>query len=226
MLGARTSAWARAGGVVPTARDYVQDGLVAMWDGIENAGWGVHDPNATVWKDLVGSNDFNLIGSPSVESDNFRFYGGSHCSVTTGLTAACIEVVASFNSDKINNAVFSANILGKPQLTKTTRGGWGFGYTGVRWPSSLLSPYDNLVHTFVYNNREGNSEESIDGIFKESYALSQIDCSRLFLAYTQNSVTAYYGEASVYCVRIYGGQLERGELAANYEIDKARFNLP
>ena len=37
----------------PTARDYVQDGLVAMWDGIENAGWGVHDPNATNWVDLV-----------------------------------------------------------------------------------------------------------------------------------------------------------------------------
>ena len=26
----------------PTARDYVQSGLVAMWDGIENAGWGRH----------------------------------------------------------------------------------------------------------------------------------------------------------------------------------------
>ena len=23
----------------PTARDYVQDGLIAMWDGIENVGW-------------------------------------------------------------------------------------------------------------------------------------------------------------------------------------------
>ena len=38
----------------PTARDYIQDGLVAMWDGIENAGWGKHDENATNWVDLVG----------------------------------------------------------------------------------------------------------------------------------------------------------------------------
>ena len=225
MLGARTAAWAKSGGV-PTARDYVQDGLIAMWDGIENAGWGVHEPNATVWKDLVGSNDFNFIGSPSVESDNFRFYGDSYCNVKTELTAACIEVVASFNSDKINNAVFSAHIQGRPQLTKTTSGGWGFGYTGYRWPSSLLSPYDNLVHTFVYNNREGNSEESIDGIFKASYELKQIDCSSLYLAYAQNSGVTYKGEASVYCVRIYSEQLERGEIAANYAVDKARFNLP
>ena len=28
-----------AGGGLST-RSYVQDGLVAMWDGIENAGWG------------------------------------------------------------------------------------------------------------------------------------------------------------------------------------------
>ena len=37
----------------PSARDYIQDGLVAMWDGIENAGWGKHDDNATEWVDLV-----------------------------------------------------------------------------------------------------------------------------------------------------------------------------
>ena len=33
MLGARTGAWAKRGGGVPTARDYVQDGLVALVDG-------------------------------------------------------------------------------------------------------------------------------------------------------------------------------------------------
>ena len=224
MIGARTGAWAKSG--MPTAKDYVQDGLVAMWDGIENAGWGVHDPNATVWKDLVGSNDFIYHGSPFVESNNLRFDGYSYCSVNTNLSAECIEIIASFNSDKINNAVFSATGIRKPQLTKTTSGGWGFGYSGVRWPSLLLSPYDNLVHTFVYNNREGNSEEYIDGIFKESYDMKPINCSSLFLARTQNSGVSYNGETSIYCVRIYETQLERKEVAANYAIDKARFNLP
>lgn len=36
-----------------TAKSYVQNGLLAMWDGIENAGFGVHDPDATYWVDLV-----------------------------------------------------------------------------------------------------------------------------------------------------------------------------
>lgn len=39
----------------PTAKSYVQDGLVAMWDGIENAGYGVHDAAATTWTDLSGN---------------------------------------------------------------------------------------------------------------------------------------------------------------------------
>jgi hypothetical protein len=50
----------RGGKRAPTARDYIQSGLVAMWDGIENAGWGVHDASATVWKDLVGSRNATL----------------------------------------------------------------------------------------------------------------------------------------------------------------------
>ena len=37
------------------ACDYVQRGLVAHWDALENAGAGVHDANATTWVDLTGN---------------------------------------------------------------------------------------------------------------------------------------------------------------------------
>lgn len=37
--------------IVP-ASAYVQDGLVGMWDGIENAGAGLHDDTATIWSDI------------------------------------------------------------------------------------------------------------------------------------------------------------------------------
>ena len=57
LIAARAGVWTKSG---YTAKDYVQDGLIAMWDGIENAGWGVHDPNATVWKDLVGGYDLTV----------------------------------------------------------------------------------------------------------------------------------------------------------------------
>ena len=37
------------------AHAYVTSGLVAQWDGIDNAGTGSHDATATTWKDLSGN---------------------------------------------------------------------------------------------------------------------------------------------------------------------------
>ena len=37
-----------------SAKDYITDGLIAMWDGIENIGYGKHSYDASVWYDLVG----------------------------------------------------------------------------------------------------------------------------------------------------------------------------
>lgn len=55
-----------------TAKDYIQNGLVAMWDGIENVGWGQHDSNATVWKDLVGESDGTLSNDVSWATRRYR----------------------------------------------------------------------------------------------------------------------------------------------------------
>ena len=38
-----------------TSRSYVQKGLVACYDGIDNAGTGTHDPTAATWADLSGN---------------------------------------------------------------------------------------------------------------------------------------------------------------------------
>lgn len=46
-----------------TAADYVKEGLVAMWDGEENAGFGIHDQYATTWKDLAGNCDLSATGN-------------------------------------------------------------------------------------------------------------------------------------------------------------------
>ena len=51
MLGARTGAWAKAGGDL-SAKDYVQDGLVAHWDGLESSGFGNFE-RGEQWIDLV-----------------------------------------------------------------------------------------------------------------------------------------------------------------------------
>ena len=45
------------------AFSYVQKGLAACYDGVENAGAGVHDPNATTWVDLTGHGNDGTVGS-------------------------------------------------------------------------------------------------------------------------------------------------------------------
>lgn len=36
---------------------YITDGLIAMYDGEWNVGFGKHDSNTLIWKDLIGNND-------------------------------------------------------------------------------------------------------------------------------------------------------------------------
>ncbi|MBQ6338440.1 MAG: hypothetical protein IJI36_04770 [Kiritimatiellae bacterium] len=43
------------------AFSYVQKGLAACYDGIENAGAGTHDPNATTWVDLTGNGNDGAV---------------------------------------------------------------------------------------------------------------------------------------------------------------------
>lgn len=66
-IASRVSMW--SGARTPTAKDYVQSGLIAMWDGIENAGWGVHDASATVWKDLISGVTLKIQSASHWEND-------------------------------------------------------------------------------------------------------------------------------------------------------------
>ena len=51
--------WAFTASADIPASAYVQDGLVAQWDGIENAGAGQpHDATLAEWKDASGTHSF------------------------------------------------------------------------------------------------------------------------------------------------------------------------
>ena len=60
------------------ADGYVQDGLVAHFDGIRNVGAGLpHDSSAATWKNLVaGGPDAALMGDGSWSADGYVFEGG------------------------------------------------------------------------------------------------------------------------------------------------------
>ena len=53
-----------------TAYSYVQKGLVACWDGIDNAGTGEHDATVRTWKDLAGNGYDGTLGSNVTWAEN------------------------------------------------------------------------------------------------------------------------------------------------------------
>ena len=73
---------ANAATTVP-ASAYVQSGLVAQWDGIDNAGTGTHDANATEWVDRIGgftTTKVNTAGSGGSWGENCFVEGASSSS--------------------------------------------------------------------------------------------------------------------------------------------------
>ena len=77
LLGAGSTKYVSKEGLAPTAADYVQEGLMALFDGIENAGYGVHDDSIEYWKDLTGNGqDCRSNGSlpiPLIRSNCIEF---------------------------------------------------------------------------------------------------------------------------------------------------------
>ena len=243
MLGARNGAWAKSGGGVPTASDYVQDGLIAMWDGIENAGLGVHDPSATIWKDLVGGYDVSNSYSNMTWTDNGYsfgnivdnfFYRSSATEIldTVKSKLFTMEVVRSSYSP-ITNAGFISlggnsrrNIMIFDGKSNTIIDisciflGANTGSAGIT--GSNLS----FVRTFVGDGSSiliyTNSTGGISGQFGK---ISNND-SQLYIGRISYTVGNTVCNGIVNSIRFYSRALTAAEIAHNYEIDKARFNLP
>lgn len=165
MLGARTGAWAKSGGGVPTARDYVQDGLLVLYDGIENVGWGEHDGTASAWVDLVGTLDPAQYKSGTVIGDDCAYNPigtqiatNSALKTLKGIVCPCYEIVMSVNSLDIQSGLTRILDLKKDDWFGQVAGdvekvGIGFGnfiadnvvgksYDGVEVSTYYISPLD------------------------------------------------------------------------------------
>ena len=223
MVGARTAAWAKSG---YTARDYVQDGLIAMWDGIENAGWGVHDTNATVWKQLMtSSTDYDLV----VPADKAMF---TQDSLVTSVADAGLKTKKSryFNGFleavvKAQSAFFGywvglenpqglASYYGSNNAPRVTLGALSYvGYTCIYEPGKRFNVCGNLEYKdprlMCLNGKTVDEKEKV--------------------GYLASSARWFNGApigTEICCARIYNHDLSLLEITHNYSIDKARFNLP
>lgn len=239
----------------PTAADYAQNGLIAMWDGVENAGWQTHDPDATVWRNLAQDKWHLTVNAATVWTDNSArkptTAGYNIAAGPTSLTedemrlARTVEIVATWsgrwqNTGNSNNKVAFL---------------FNWGQASKKGKTILMSAQDGNL--FGANAHNGSSSRQA-----RSGSLSLIPVGRPFqlsadFAAAVNTRPArlslngsamagttaigrdsaggielggppghhYYLLGDIHCVRVYSRVLTAAELDNNLEIDKARFNL-
>ena len=204
-----------------SAKSYIQDGLIAMWDGIENDGFGVHNPNATVWKDLIGTR--HLGASQISFEDDCAVFNGNEIFESGGTFSMTLAEV-----------VFYSTSGGIVYMTNTTTGNriWANGdhiginyyydgtairhdWSGKKTSVSTGNPGGASVsaaHTFV-----NGKAPTLDSNVPSPYGSVYTGGARMGAA-------SFVGK--IYCVRQYNRALTADEIAINHAIDKARFNLP
>lgn len=233
MIAARQTFLGRCGAKLPTAADYVQDGLIAMWDGIENAGLGVHDQNATVWKDLTGNGHDLALQSYTYWTDtacakDSRSSGRLAYRNENLTNVLSIECVFDMRSE-VDNGQGRCFVQ-----VQNSRSVMGWGLVGIRSrgaPSVMMDTTSNVLISQFAASIVYAPSESNDAIYFNGSRASTVASSgnwnlgsTLSVGGTGSSSTTIVGKC--HSVRLYSRAITADEIAANYAIDKARFNLP
>ena len=221
-----------------TAKDYVQDGLVAMWDGEWNAGWGTHDPNATVWKDLVGACDLTVNGTTSwgdkyANMDSATFFGGTidPVKVFTG-NGVAVQTLSTKIGSSVNSGIFAIGDNNNRHLwvwESYVQGSGGMTFskfiynTNVGSTYAVLSVDDKVLLTVSYKDGVANTFVGTDSDKSVVIASNQIVGDQPIYIGRLPGYNTYGGK--IYCVRLYNRALTQSEIAHNYDVDKARFGL-
>ena len=225
LLGARQFFERRGGG---WQNPYVTDGLVAMWDGIENAGWGVHDANATTWYDLSG-NGYNLELRNNAAFDANSLVTADRNNVTALLSSklpySTIEVCAFFDASRnssalvcFGNSITDVRLFCIMPTTIQARSGQYVLDIDTSPKSTWSATYDSSSIPSYYVNgglKTGTLTSNVWSVRSGNFGLSGA-----------NNYNQYNFVGNYYNVRVYNRALTPAEIAANYAIDKARFNLP
>ena len=211
---------------------YVTDGLVAMWDGEWNAGGGVHEDAPTEIADIVGNSPLSIVTPSAVQIGSNYFspnniYGGRTVNTTTQVVKNAIE-----NGSATIDACCICNEYGGGatpfRCDDNTRIYSSDNYV-LRW-LLLRGSLVNVSGASMSVGTAGTFSIRIGGegnaFFRDgSYALAaSVGTRSISDGVSVGDSTA--GKWRFYSVRIYNRALTAAEIAANYAIDKARFNLP
>ena len=226
-----------------TAADYVQNGLIAMWDGEWNAGLGIHDDSATIWKDLVGSRDFiirdpnNVHFEPNAYSSDYQTHQSSlYDTVTYGSFTFADNLALTFEiCGKIRSYIRDtyATIFSTHQWNS----GWNIptfylqpsacSILRYRFGPSTGSPFEAgraFSVSCVHSNR-ANIKVKINGILVNQIGSAPWSVGKNTDTYIGLNTNYRPFNGLIYNARIYSRRLTDAEVAHNNKVDKERFGL-
>ena len=229
---------------------YVNDGLVAMWDGIYNVGTDTHDSTSTVWVDMVRN-----INSATFSNQNFD----NDClNVSTASTTLLEDVdvilptrpyTVEIVSEEVTKSVDSNAASGVKIYNTHTVGYFRHQKNNVWGPANFHvkklycamtisgltynQVYPKANKSFVIMNYNPTNTTNIVNAVKVYYNSVLRSTKRYAFSWgdepTQNTKLTITGSTSgaykYYNIRIYNRQLSADEIAANYAVDVRRFNI-
>ena len=210
---------------IPSTSAYIQNGLIVMYDGIENAGAGQHSDSATIWKDLVGSNDLTLYGgnyTPNWNNDSYEFNGMQRFEmdasnvasmITTEFyshitTAGCLIHNGNTNCIDYGSSLISYTL--NNNSTKSPKHTFGL-------KSTYCMDYQNKV---LYQNNVQQELGTYSRMTSYEGNTKYLLGCRSFSGATDRRSNV---KGQLYCLRIYSRVLTAEEIAYNYNIDRIRF---
>ena len=234
---------------------YVTDGLVAQYDGEWNAGGGVHDAAATAWKDLSG-NDYDLTAPQSYQwgkkycdiTAGNQFSGDAEVITQHATTefVGCFTQAYTRTTSTDMGVVFGGRGLGTFFLQdisssndlllicRSTITGSAFYVRRGPQPQDAVTRYVNTPTAFSgYGYRSTTNPVTVDNlkIYVDGIERNGSISTYWTSPYSSPTKTVYVGSTGktnirLFTVRLYSRDLTAEEVARNYAVDKARFNLP
>lgn len=224
-----------------TCEDYVQDGLLCMWDGIENVGLGIHDDSALTWVDLTGNGfdltvdltcgewganciiPYNNCGCPAyrrnarADFNALKKYPYQIECVTRGVPSGwSTRVILSLTyvNSRYNQLTTAYSCVGKRYRL------WEFAITDI--PQSFSVNLSAGYANGVYNGTTYNS----GGIGSWGRIYDDIGIAGVVPSDNASSpVRGYPYSFPIFTIRIYDRDLTEEEILWNWTVDKARFGL-
>ena len=220
---------------------YVSSGLVAQWDGVENAGCGTHDDSAAVWRDLVAGREFALTGV-TVNPDRMTF-AGSESSYGELSSADTLATFTANNSGTLEIAYASSRGTATSEVLLETPADSGMAY-GLHYENATtcyIVPYAGTAAKRMFKFAPGTARNtsavrynsgSPDTLFANGSQIPhRTDGTTSWLTEgdktiigTRASKANRHFMGSIYAIRLYNRHLSDREIMGNEWVDQMRMS--